>query len=602
MAKIEDYAVIGDLQTCALVCSNGSIDWLCIPRFDSAACFAALLGDDSNGRWVLRPVEPVISQSRRYRGETMVLETTYETASGTVRIVDFMPPRDQAPDVVRIVEGLSGSVRMHLELTIRFDYGSIVPWVRQTDDALVAVGGPDAICLRTPVETYGENMHTASEFTVSTDDKVPFVLTWFPSHEQPPKVLDPFRALEATTSMWETWIDKCTYKGPWREAVVRSLLTLKALTYEPTGGIVAAPTTSLPEQIGGERNWDYRFCWIRDATLTLFSLLSCGFTEEAGQWRDWLLRAAAGDPAELQIMYGLHGERRLQEWEAPWLSGYEGSKPVRIGNEASQQVQLDVYGEMLDALSSAQRAGLGARKHAWAVERKLVNYVESVWQEKDNGIWEVRGPKRHFTHSKVMAWVAMDRAVRILEQFGGKGNVKRWKATRDAIHADVIANGYSESRGSFTQSYDSDELDASLLMIPIVGFLPASDERVRGTVRAIQNELMTDGFVDRYRTVEGFHEVDGLTGGEGAFLPCSFWLADCLSLDGRVEEAKEIFERLLSVRNDVGLLSEEYERGSRRLVGNFPQAFSHVALVGSALTLAKALGDPEGAHPHPDAG
>ena len=587
--RIEDYAMIGDLQTSALVGANGSIDWLCLPRFDSAACFAALLGDETNGRWLIRPRDPVESSSRCYRGETLIMETTFTTGSGTIRVVDFMPPRDEAPDVVRIVEGVSGSVPVTMDLVIRFDYGSIVPWVRQADDALVAVGGPDAVCLRTPAVTHGANMHTVAEFTVSAGEKVPFVLTWFPSEKPRPTMIDAHRALEDTRLMWETWIARCTYKGPWREAVHRSLLTLKALTYEPTGGIVAAPTTSLPEQIGGERNWDYRFCWIRDATLTLNSLISCGFTEEAGQWRDWLLRAAAGDPAELQIMYGLHGERRLTEWEVPWLPGFAGSTPVRVGNEASAQVQLDVYGEMMDALASARQMGLFSRRHAWAVQRKLVQYVEQVWSTKDNGIWEVRGPKRHFTHSKVMAWVAMDRAVRIVEQFGATGHVEDWAATRDAIHADVIANGYSERKGAFTQSYGSEELDASLLLIPIVGFLPASDERVRGTVRAIQAELMSDGLVDRYKTDTGQHEVDGLHGREGAFLPCSFWLADCLALDGRTAEARELFEHLLSLRNDVGLLSEEYDPRAGCLLGNFPQAFSHIGLIGTALQLSRAM-------------
>jgi len=590
--RIEDYAVIGDTQSAALVGSDGSIDWLCLPRFDSGACFAALLGTPEHGRWLLAPQEPLRQTRRRYRGDSLVLETEFHTDDGVVRVVDGMPIRTRWPDLARVVEGIQGKVRMRMELVIRFDYGSIVPWVRKgRDNALLAIGGPDALELLSPVPTHGERMTTVATFDVSAGERVPFLLTWHPSHQAPPIPSDPIHQLAETERYWQRWSDRCGYRGPWREAVVRSLLTLKALTYAPTGGIVAAVTTSLPEQIGGVRNWDYRYCWGRDATLCLYALLQGGYHEEARAWRDWLLRSVAGSPDDLRTLYGVRGERRLPELELPWLPGYENSRPVRVGNRAVDQLQLDVYGELMDALYTARRVGLSNDENAWRLQRILMEWLEHNWSQPDEGIWEVRGPRRQFTHSKVMCWVALDRAVKMVEQFGLRGPTDRWRKVRDRIHAEVCQNGWNETRGSFTQSYGSDALDASLLLIPQVGFLPASDPRVVKTVEAIQRDLIQEGFVLRYRT-DASAGVDGLPPGEGAFLPCSFWLADALAMLNRHDEAHALFERLLALRNDVGLLSEEYDPYARRLVGNFPQAFSHIALVDTASNLARLPSAP----------
>ena len=584
-ALIEDYGLIGDLQTAALVSRHGCIDWLCFPRFDSGACFSALLGDEENGRWSLRPASDITSARRRYRGDTLVLETELACDEGVVRLIDFMPPRGEAPDVVRIVEGVEGTVPMKMRLSIRFDYGSIVPWVRRRDEGLHAVAGPDALLLATPIDLVGRNLHTEAEFDVAPGDRVPFVLTWFPSNQDLPQHTDAEQALVDTDDFWREWVTDCVHVGRFREPLVRSLVTLKALTYAPTGGIVAAATTSLPEALGGVRNWDYRYCWLRDATLTLLALVRAGYDGEARAWRNWLLRAIAGRPGEVQIMYGIAGERRLTELELEWLSGYEGAAPVRIGNAASRQRQLDVYGEVLDALYHARLAGLEPSKDTWALIRKLLQWLEKGWREPDEGIWEVRGPRRHFTHSKVMAWVAFDRAVRMIEEDGLDGPVDRWRALREEIHDEVCREGLSETLGAFTQSYGLDRLDASLLMIPLVGFLPADDERVVATVAAIERELVEDGLVARYRADEENTDVDGLPPGEATFLPCSFWLAQVYALQGRLDEAEKLFERLLGLRNDLGLLSEEYDVRAGRLVGNFPQAFTHLTLVDAALTL-----------------
>jgi GH15 family glucan-1,4-alpha-glucosidase len=589
--RIEDYGLIGDLQTVALVSRHGCIDWMCVPRFDSGAIFASLLGTEENGHWTLQPQGDFSSPGRRYRGDTLVLETELETASGAVRLIDFMPPRGEAPDIVRIVEGVRGEVDMRMELALRFDYGSIVPWVRNLDGTLVGIAGPDAISFRTPVELEGRDLRTHAAFRMREGDRVPFVLTWFPSHRDIPQPVDAEQALADTIDYWEDWARACTMEGRWRDAVVRSLVTLKALTYGPTGGIVAAATTSIPEAIGGVRNWDYRYCWLRDATLTLLAFLRAGFLEEAARWREWLLRAIAGSPGELQVMYGVAGERRLTEVELPWLAGYEGSRPVRIGNGASDQLQLDVYGEVIDALHTARTKGLEASDDAWSMAGHLVGWLEDGWREPDEGIWEVRGPRRHFTHSKVMAWVAFDRTVKAVEKLGRTGPVDRWRAARDAIKADVLANGYNPDVGAFVQYYGSDRLDASLLLIPLVGMLPAKDERMLGTVAAIERDLMRDGFVERYRADAANVDVDGLPPGEGVFLPCSFWLVAVLARQGRVDDAVALYERLLSLSNDLGLLSEEYDTETGRLVGNFPQAFTHLALVETAFTLRRKLGD-----------
>ena len=583
-ARLEDYALIGDLQTAALVSRHGSIDWLCLPRFDSGACFAALLGTPEHGRWKLAPAGGERVVSRCYRDETLILETEWETATGTARVIDFMPPRGRAPDVVRIVEGVEGEVSMHSELVIRFEYGSIVPWVRRLDSARVAVAGPDGLCFRTGADTRGENMQTISELSVRAGDRVPLVLTWFPSFESVPDEIDPEQALIETEEYWVEWMRPCTYDGEWREAVRRSLIVLKALTYAPTGGIVAAPTTSLPEKLGGVRNWDYRYCWLRDATLTLLALLNSGYVEEASEWRNWLLRAVAGDPADLQTMYTVLGERRLTELELDWLPGYEGSAPVRIGNAASAQLQLDVYGEVLDALFQGRKRGLPVDADSWALQKQLLGYLERAWREPDHGIWEVRGPKQHFTHSKVMAWVAFDRAVRGVEEQELEGPVERWRTVRDDIHEQVCDRAFDPELGAFTQFYGSGTLDASCLLIPLVGFLPAQDRRARGTVEAIERELCSDGFVLRYVTEE---TEDGLPTGEGCFLPCSFWLAEALAAIGREGDARALLEQLIGLGNDLGLLAEEYEPHAGRLLGNFPQALTHLTLINAAFSLAR---------------
>ncbi|WP_327743634.1 glycoside hydrolase family 15 protein [Streptomyces europaeiscabiei] len=589
---IEDYALIGDHQTAALVSRQGSIDWLCLPRFDSAACFAALLGDEDNGHWRIAPAEGGTCTRRAYRRDSLVLDTEWETDEGAVRVTDLMPQRDRAPDVVRIVEGLSGRVTLRSTLRLRFDYGSVVPWMRRSDGHRVAVAGPDSVWLRSEpgVRSWSEDRATYAEFTVEPGEKVAFVLTWHPSHEPRPRLVDPYRSLRSSLHDWQAWAARCRYHGPHRDTVVRSLITLKALTYAPTGGIVAAATTSLPEEIGGVRNWDYRHCWLRDSTLALGALLACGYQEEAEAWRDWLLRAAAGDPADLQIMYGLAGERRIPEYDLPWLSGYEGSRPVRVGNDAVHQLQLDVYGEVIDSLFLSRRSGLPDKPDMWRMECALMEYLRSAWRKPDEGLWEVRGPRRHFTHSKVMCWVAADRAVRTLEDdptLTG-GDLDGWRALRDEIHREVCERGYDADRNTFTQSYGSRELDAALLLIPLMGFLPADDPRVIGTVDAIREELSHEGLVRRYgaeHLTAATGSVDGLPGGEGTFLVCSFWLADALHLTGRTAEARELFERLVGLVNDVGLLAEEYDPVAGRQLGNFPQAFSHVGLVGTALAL-----------------
>ncbi|WP_442814566.1 glycoside hydrolase family 15 protein [Streptomyces sp. NBC_01198] len=596
--RIEDYALIGDMQTAALVCRDGTVDWLCLPRFDSPAVFAGLLGTEQHGFWRLGPAHrgsegPPAATRRRYRGDSLVLESEWDTPRGTVRVIDFMPPRDGAPQVIRIVEGVSGRVPMSSALRMRFAYGQVVPWVHKVGDRVVAVAGPDSVWLDTEVDTYGKDLTTYSEFTVAPGDRMAFTISWEPSHKPQPSLPDPEGSLTATEDFWRAWVAQCTYTGPYREAVVRSLITLKALTYGPTGGIVAAPTTSLPEDIGGVRNWDYRFTWLRDAAITLSSLLRTGYREEAQAWREWLLRAVAGDPENLQIMYGIAGERELGENELHWLPGYEGSTPVRIGNGAAHQLQLDVYGEVTEALHLGHMTGLARNDYASLLQLKLIRYLEKHWNEPDEGIWEVRGPRRHFVHSKVMAWVAVDRTVKLIESGEVDGPLDRLKDLRDEIHYDVCEKGYDRERNTFTQSYGSRELDASLLLIPQMGFLPPDDKRVIGTIEAIQRELSTeDGFVLRYPTsstdTSGDDNLDGLPGDEGAFLACSFWLADDLAMIGRVEEARRLFEKLLALRNDLGLLAEEWDPRRQRQVGNFPQAFSHVPLIDTALRLTAA--------------
>ena len=589
MSRIEDYAVLGDLQTAALVSTTGSIDWLCLPKFDSPACFAALLDTPDAGHWTLAPAGGGVCTTRRYVDDTLVLETEWRSHQGTVRVIDFMPPRGHAPDVVRIVEGVHGAVEMHSQLRLRFDYGRVVPWMRHHGDRMEAVAGPDRVRLRTPAPTQGYELTTVSDFTVRAGHRVPFVLTWNPSHEPPPREVNAEDALRDTLTFWSEWSASGTpVTGPYRAAIKRSLLTLKALTYQPTGGIVAAATTSLPEQIGGPRNWDYRYCWLRDSTYTLQALISAGYLTEAKAWLEWLLRAVAGDPAQLQIMYALDGTRRLPEAELPWLAGYENSTPVRTGNAASDQLQLDVWGETLDGLALARNAGISPHDNAWDLQVALMNHLESNWTQPDNGLWEMRGARRHFTHSKVMAWVAADRmatAVRTHPDLHGPAD--RWEALRDTIHADVLTHGYDPDRNTFTQSYNAPSLDASLLMIPRVGFLPPTDPRVLGTITAIRHSLTEDGFVKRYDTSDS---DDGLTGGEGLFLACSFWLVDALHLAGQLHDATKLFERLLELRNDVGLLSEEWDPKAGRQLGNTPQAFSHFPLVTSALQLHTGRG------------
>jgi GH15 family glucan-1,4-alpha-glucosidase len=581
--RIEDYALIGDLQTAALVGRDGSIDWLCVPRFDSPACFAALVGGRDNGCWSIAPAQTVRSVSRRYRGDSLVLETTFICDSGTLVLTDAML-LEGGPRVVRRVTGIDGTVAMRMEYVVRFDYGAIVPWVRRTENGLLAVAGPDAVLLGADVETRAEGMRTVADFDVSPGDIVDFELSYFASHDPTPHARTPGDSLADTERAWETWSNACRYNGEHRDVVVRSLITLRALTYRPTGGIVAAPTTSLPEKVGGVRNWDYRYCWLRDATFTLYALLGAGHTDSAVAWRNWLLRAVAGDPAKLQIVYSIRGGRRIPEMELPWLAGYEASQPVRVGNGAHGQFQLDVYGEVIDLLSAAHRYGIEMLEDEWALSRTIVEEVERCWRQPDRGLWEVRGDPQHFTHSKVMAWVALDRGVMAVEQHGFDGPAERWRAVRDEIHAQVCTEGFDARRNTFTQYYGSKALDASTLLIPAVGFLPADDGRVAGTIRAIERELLRDGFVMRYSQsdVQG---PDPLPPGEGAFLACSFWLVDAYVLAGRDADARALFERLLGLVNDVGLLAEEYDPQSRRQVGNFPQAFSHVGLINSAFNL-----------------
>ena len=585
-ARIEDYGLIGDCETAALVSKDGSIDWLCWPRFDSGACFAALLGNSKNGRWRIAPAQAKSRITRRYRPATLILETTFTTADGEVTVIDFMPLREQASHLVRLVVGTRGTVAIRTELVIRFDYGQSVPWVKRTENGdLLAISGPDMVVLRTPVEMRGEQLTSVGEFTVSAGETIPFVLMYVQSHLPAPDPVDAEDALRQTQNFWEEWTSVHKSTGPYAPFVLRSLITLKALTYLPTGGIVAAPTTSLPEQLGGPRNWDYRFCWLRDATLTLLALMNSGYYDEARAWRDWLLRAAAGSPSQIQIMYGLAGEKRLAEWEVPWLAGYEGSRPVRIGNAAADQLQLDVFGEVLDAMHQARVGGLPPLADAWDFQRVLVSHLEEIWPLEDEGIWEVRGGRRHFTYSKMMAWVAFDRTIRSAEAFGLEGPIDHWRKLRARIHAEVCDKAFNPKIGAFMQSYGSEHLDASALLIPVVGFLPPSDPRVAGTVEAIERKLMTNGFVLRYDTDV---TQDGLPPGEGAFLACSFWLADAYILLGRRDDARKLFERLLTLCNDLGLLSEEYDPAGKRLLGNFPQAFSHIALVITAHNLDRA--------------
>ena len=588
--RIEDYAIIGDCQTVALVGNDGAIDWLCLPRLDSDACFAALLGTPDNGRWKLAPADAVTRTRRKYVGDTLILETEFETDTGTVAVIDFMPIRETVADVIRIVEGRRGTVRMRSDFALRFGYGSVVPWVQKDDGGVTAVAGPDAVHLRAPMPTHGENMTTVAEFDVTEGQRLPFTMCWHRSYDPPPPPTEPEKALRETREWWEEWAGRCTYTGYRKELVLRSLITLKALTYAPSGGIAAAATTSLPEFLGGVRNWDYRFCWLRDATLTLLSLINAGYIEEAKAWRMWLLRAVAGDPKETQIMYGLAGERRLAEHVLPWLTGYEGSRPVRVGNAAHAQFQLDVYGEVCDALYQAAVAGLKEGADWWNLQRALVRQVCAVWEEPDEGIWEVRGPRRHFTHSKVMAWVALDRAIKSAEKFGLEAPLDEWRAVRQEIHQRVCRDGFDAEGNTFVQSFGTTHLDASLLIIPMVGFLPPDDPRVKGTVAAVEKHLLRDGFVMRYDTASG---EDGLPPGEGAFLPCTFWLADNYALAGDLDKARALFDRLTGLCNDVGLISEEYDPHAKRLVGNFPQAFTHVGLVNTAMNLSRVNGPAE---------
>ena len=586
-ARLEDYALLGDCHSAALVSREGSIDWWCVPRFDSGACFAALLGSADHGRFLIAPIDEAQS-SHRYRSESMVLETEHDTATGRVRVVDCLVADRERPVLVRVVEGLSGEVTMRVELVVRFDYGSIVPWVRTVDGVWRAIGGPDGLELRTPIEVRGEELKTVAEFTVARRDRVPFVLGWFPSHEPNSVPHNASALVSRTTKYWRSWSARCRYAGRWREAVLRSLLTLESLTYLPTGGIVAAPTTSLPETLGGSRNWDYRFCWVRDATLTLEAFISGGYREEATRWREWLLRAAAGNPDRLQTMYGVAGERRLTEIELDWLPGYDGARPVRTGNAAHEQLQLDVYGELADVLWQGVRAGMMLNEASWAQLRLLLVSLEDLWREPDEGIWEVRGPRRHFTHSKVMCWVAFDRAVAIAEQLGFDCPIEKWRALRDEIHDQVCAQAFNAKLGAFTQTFDSSDLDASVLMIPLVGFLPATDPRVASTIEVIRRDvgaggLTSDGLVMRY--IPTRESVDGIGEREGVFLPCSFWLVEALALAGKLDDAQALFERLLAIANDVGLYAEEYDPEASRLLGNFPQAFTHLALVAAAHTL-----------------
>jgi GH15 family glucan-1,4-alpha-glucosidase len=574
--RIEDYALIGDTRTAALVARDGSVDWLCLPRFDSSPPFAALLGTPNNGRFSIAPASRVRRIARAYRADTLVLETDFETEDGAIRVTDFMPPGVERPSLVRIVQGLSGRVHVHVELVIRFGYGSEIPWVRRVNRALVAVAGPDALALHTPIDMRGERFRTVADFDVSPGDHVPFTVSWFPSHERVPRGEDPFGLERQTQAWWKRWAERCTYSGAWREAVIRSLITLKALTFHPTGGMVAAPTTSLPEKLGGELNWDYRYCWLRDAAATVEALVVGGYLDEAAAWCGWLLRAIGGEPSKAQILYGVGGERDLIERQLSWLPGYEGSRPVRVGNAAIHEFQLDIYGEVMDALLRAREAGVRLPAHTWDVQRVMTEFLESAWHRPDQGMWESRGPSRHFTHSKVLAWAAFDRAIRMVEDFSLTGPVDRWRTAAEEIRREVETQGFNDRIGAFAQYYGSDRLDAALLEIPSMGFLPATHPRVRATVEAIERHLMRDGLVYRYEPEES---MERLTDNEGAFLPCTLWMADALDVMGRHEDARGMFERVLSLRNDVGLLSEEYDVAAGRLVGNFPQALSHVWLV-----------------------
>lgn len=589
--RIEDYALIGDCETAALVGRNGSIDWLCWPAFDSDACFAAILGTHRNGRWLIAPGEDVVGISRRYLGDTLILETRFETKSGTVALIDFMPPRGKASDIVRLVRGLTGKVKMRMELVIRFGFGADIPWVRRIDHSLMAIAGQDMTVLRTPVEIRGENLTTVSDFEVAAGETVPFVLTYGPSHLDPPAPIDPETALQETEAFWQDWCSHCTRDGDYHDLIMRSLITLKALTFGPTGGIVAAPTTSLPEKLGGSRNWDYRFCWLRDATFTLLALMNSGYTEEASAWHNWLLRAAAGSPANMQIMYGIWGQRRLLEWEAGWLDGYEGAQPVRVGNAAHAQLQLDVYGELIDAFHQSRMAKLKLDDETtWSLECAVLNHLAEVWDEPDHGIWERRGQPKHYVFSKVMTWVAFDRGIKSAETFGFKAPLLHWHALREAIHRDVCNKGFDAEENAFVESYGSKLLDASVLLLPAVGFLPPSDPRIRGTIAAVEKCLMRDGFVLR-------HDPRELPAGqpplEGAFLACSLWLADAYVLSGDLDKAQVLLDRVVGIANDVGLLAEEYDSGARRQTGNFPQALTHIALVNTAHNLSAARQESE---------
>lgn len=584
--KIEDYALIGDCETAALVGRDGSIDWLCWPAFDSDACFAAILGTNRNGRWLIAPAGEVTGTSRRYAGNTLILETRFDTAEGSVVIVDFMPPRGKASDIVRLVRGITGRVKLKMELVIRFGFGVDIPWVRRTEDkALLAICGQDMTVLRTPVETRGKDLTTVAEFEVRAGETVPFVLTYGPSHLDPPGPIDPHAALRETEAYWTEWCSHATPDGPYRDLVMRSLITLKALTFGPTGGIVAAPTTSLPEKLGGSRNWDYRFCWLRDATFTLLALMNSGYTEEASAWHNWLLRAAAGAPSRMQIMYGIWGQRRLLEWEAGWLDGYEGAKPVRVGNAAHAQLQLDVYGELIDAFHQSRMARLKLDDESWALECAVLQHLAEVWDHPDHGIWERRGAARHYVFSKVMTWVAFDRGIKSAETFGFKAPLLHWRALRDAIHRDVCEKGFDAEANSFVESYGSKLLDASVLLLPAVGFLPPSDPRIHGTIAAVEREMMRDGFVLRHDPREVSDETQPI---EGAFLACSLWLADAYVLSGDLDKAQALFDRVTGIANDVGLLAEEYDSVAKRQTGNFPQALTHIALINTAHNLSAA--------------
>ena len=589
--RIEDYALISDCATAALVGRNGSIDWLCLPRFDSGACFAALLGEPQHGRWLIAPADPNPRVERRYLDGSLILVTRFETPEGAVELVDFIAHDHGFSDVVRLVRGLRGHVKMCTEFILRFDYGAVVPWVeRLSEGGIAAIGGPERVILRTPALLRGEDLKTVGEFEIGAGETIPFVMSYGLSHLPLRAPIDAEQALRRVETFWRRWSSRCCPAGPWTEAVRSSLVALKGLTYTTTGGIAAAATTSLPEQLGGNRNWDYRYCWLRDATFTLLALMHAGFYDEARGWRDWLFRAVAGSPDQMQIMYGLGGERRLMEWEVPWLPGYEASRPVRVGNAAVNQVQLDVYGEILDALYLAHQHGFPTTERGVAIGQATLGHLAEIWREPDEGIWEIRGPPQHFTHSKVMAWVAFDRAIKILESGKAEDPIAAWRRLRDEIHEDVCRNGFDPELGSFVQAYGSKSLDASLLLVPLVGFLPPTDPRIVGTIHAIEKHLLVDGFVMRYHTGEG---VDGLPPGEGAFLACSFWLADNYVLQGRIAEARDLFERLLALRNDVGLLAEEYAPSLGRQLGNFPQAFSHVALINTAFNLTRTQGPAE---------